>query len=97
MPKDKIPPEALRAAYYHLDFFQLVYSQRSHLLALQDENGADWISWKNTLAGAFKESPLLCDQLSDLRQMFGLDFVDYVLNKHDWCEDRQDKRNKRNK
>jgi len=79
IPGEKVPTDALSAASYYLTFFQLVYSQRTRLPALRDENDAGWISWKNTMAGAFKESPLLCGELSNLREMYGKDFVDYLL------------------
>jgi|SRR6267378_2688099 len=86
VPRDKVPPDALGAAAYHLDFFQLVFNQRSRLPALRDERGADWITWKNTMASAFKESRLLCEELSNLREMYGEEFANYVLTEHDWCK-----------
>jgi hypothetical protein len=81
-------PEVIAAADYHLDFFQLLYSQRTRLPDLREEDG-DWVSWRNTIASAFRESPYLCNRLNAIRHMYAKDFVADVFVRSQWCRDKQ--------
>jgi hypothetical protein len=83
--KDRIPAEVLGAIHYYLDFFQLIYSQRGRLRALQDETGPDWRSWKNTIAAAFEGAPVLCEVLHDTKEHYGDDFIRAVFETNRWC------------
>lgn len=88
---DELPPEALGAAYYYLDFFQLVYAQRTCLSSLQDDNGASWITWKNTIADTFKTSEVICEVLNRSKDMYSKEFVEAVFIENNWCADGHQK------
>ncbi|CAE6793085.1 hypothetical protein R70006_04939 [Paraburkholderia domus] len=81
-----IPADAYAAASYYLDFYQLVWAQRSRILALKDDSNPDWITWKNSMAATFRESKFLCDHLSEMKTMYSSDFVDFVFRDNNWCQ-----------
>ena len=83
---DAWKPELIALTDFYLDFFQLVFSQRTRIPALQESDSADWQTWENAMSASFRDSRALCIKLNKNKQMYSSDFTDVALGK--WCAQR---------
>ena len=86
VPKQGVPGDVLAAADMVLDFYQLVYSQRSGMQSMQGEYEEEWATWQNTMAISFQSSPILCSHFWELRSTYRREFVNDVFRKYKWCK-----------
>jgi hypothetical protein len=83
--------KVISIADYHLDFFQMLWSQSSFLPELQRDSTA-WRSWSGYMKDLFGNSSVLCDRLEDTQSSYEEDFVDYILKRNKWCEKGAEKK-----
>ena len=64
---------------YQLDFFQMVWSQKSFIPELKSPNSEYWQAWKKYFQSTIKNNSLLCDRLKQDQAFYSSDFVDFAL------------------
>jgi hypothetical protein len=81
---DKWKPELIALTDYYLDFFQLIFSQRTRLPTLMEPNSADWKTWENSMLATFTDSRALCIKVIQNEKMYTKEFTSIAIN--EWCK-----------